>query len=168
MAAGSTYTPIATTTVSGTSTNSIVFNSFGSGYTDLRLVFDGQSITGTPIIAMRLNGSAGNYYSRTFMGGNGSSAFSSRDSNVSYLATIRLKQSQTNVTWDLMNYSNTTTFKTILSNGADASTETIQQVFLFRGTTGSSTAAITIIEVLVDSSAFLAGSTLTLYGIQAA
>lgn len=163
----STYTPIASTTISGSSTSSITFNSF-SGYTDLRMVFDGQSVSGNPVIALRLNGSAGAYYSRTFMGGNGTSAFSSRDSNVSLLATIRLKQSQTNVTWDIMNYSNTTTFKTILSQGSDASTERIQQVFLFRGTTGSSTAAITSLEVLVDSSAFAAGSTLTLYGIQAA
>jgi len=164
----STYEPIATTTVSGTSTSSVTFSSITGSYTDLKLVFDGQANTGTPVIALRLNGSSTANYSRTYLGGNGSAAFSGRDTGESAMRTVRLRQSQINCIWDLMNYSNTTTFKTVLGRGTDASTELIQHAFLFRGSSGSSTAAITSITVLLDSDAFSNGSTLTLYGIKAA
>jgi hypothetical protein len=108
-------------------------------------------------------------YSRTFLNGNGTSAASGRSSNATILNTIRLQTSQTTVTWDFMNYSNTTTFKTILSAGANAANEVIRHVFLFRGVGGSSTAAITSIKIISESpNTFATGSTFTLYGIKAA
>jgi hypothetical protein len=164
-----TYEPIATETVIGTSTNSVSFSSIPGTYTDLRIVFDGQTITGSSnVIAIRFNGSSAAYYSRTFIGGNGSSAFSGRSTDLTEVATCYVKQSQTNVTWDIMNYSNTTTFKTALSKGSDASSEVVQHVFLWRGSNGSSTAAITDVTILLSAGNFAVGSTFTLYGIASA
>lgn len=163
-----TYVALDKVTVSGTSTSTITFSSIPQGYTDLRIVFDGQTITGSSnAIAIRFNGSSAAYYSRTFIGGNGSTAYSGKSSNLTEAATCYVKQSQTNVTWDIMNYSNTTTFKTALSKGSDASSEVIQHVFLWRGSTGSSTAAITDVTILLTAGNFLAGSTFSLYGIAA-
>jgi hypothetical protein len=163
-----TYEPIATTTL-GSAAPSYTFASIPQGYTDLRIVFDGQTVTGSSnAIAIRFNGSSAAYYSRTFIGGNGSSAFSGRGTNLTEAATCYVPQSQTNVTWDIMNYSNTTTFKTALSKGSDASSEVIQHIFLWRGSTGSSTAAITDVTILLTAGNFAVGSTFTLYGIEAA
>jgi hypothetical protein len=163
----STYTPIASVTLDSAQ-SSVTFSGIPQGYTDLRIVFDGQTITGSSnAIAIRFNGSSAAYYSRTFIGGNGSSAFSGRSTDLTEVATCYVKQSQTNVTWDIMNYSNTTTFKTALSKGSDASSEVIQHVFLWRGSTGSSTAAITDVTILLTAGNFAVGSTFNLYGIDA-
>jgi hypothetical protein len=164
-----TYEPIATNTVSGSSTTSYTFASIPSTYTDLRMVFNGQSITGSSnAIGIRFNNSSGAYYSRTLLGGNGSVAFSGRSTNQTEITTCYVKQVQTTVLWDIMNYSNTTTYKTTLSRGSDSSSEVIQHAFLWRGSTGSSTAAITDVTVLLTAGNFLAGSTFTLYGIKSA
>jgi hypothetical protein len=63
----------------------------------------------------------------------------------------------------LLNYSNTTTFKTLLVRFDNSSTETSLRVGLYR-----STSAISTILVETDSSTFTSGSTFTLYGIKAA
>ena len=167
--ATNTYVALDKVTISGTSTSTITFASIPQGYADIRIVFDGQTITGSSnAIAIQFNGSSAAYYSRTFIGGNGSSAFSGRSTNLTEAPTCYVKQSQTNVTWDIMNYSNTTTFKTALSKGSDASSEVIQHVFLWRGSTGSSTAAITDVTILLTAGNFAVGATCSLYGIKAA
>ena len=68
-----------------------------------------------------------------------------------------------NVIVQFMNYSNTTTNKTVLSRANNAATGTDAIVNLWR-----STAAITSIYVYVPSGNFATGSTFTLYGILAA
>jgi hypothetical protein len=163
-----TYEPIATTTL-GSAAADVTFSSITGSYTDLRMVFNGTSTASNPALGIQINGETGAYYSRTFLNGNGTSAASGRSSNATILNTIRLQTSQTTVTWDFMNYSNTTTFKTILSAGANAANEVIRHVFLFRGVGGSSTAAITSIKIISESpNTFATGSTFTLYGIKAA
>jgi hypothetical protein len=66
-----------------------------------------------------------------------------------------------------MNYSNATTFKTVLSRGNRASAETAADVNLYR-----STSALTRIDLAMGGSFptnnFATGSTFTLYGIAAA
>jgi hypothetical protein len=62
-----------------------------------------------------------------------------------------------------MNYSNSTTYKTILSRGNVTGTGIDLNVSLWR-----STAAITNITVTSFTSTYTAGSTFTLYGIKAA
>jgi len=165
MAAGSTYTPIATTTLSS-SQNTVTFNSF-SGYTDLIIITNVKS-TSTENMAMTFNSDTGNNYSRTVLSGDGSSAVSARQSNVASIYTdyngyfdgSNFNQAKI---IQIMNYANTTTYKTCLirSNRAQSGTDAI--VGLWRNTN-----AITSITLSANSLNFVSGSTFTLYGITAA
>jgi len=72
MAAGVTYTPIATTTL-GSAQSSVTFNSF-SGYTDLVCVYSTYSTVAVADIVIQFNGDTGSNYSATLLFGDGSSA----------------------------------------------------------------------------------------------
>jgi hypothetical protein len=166
MAAGSTYTPIATTTL-GSNTSSVVFSSLGS-YTDLRLIIAAQlSTAGSPIV--RLNGDSGTNYSTTQMMGNGSAASSTRLSSFSSCVVAGINASYAintdfNLLIDLMNYGNTSTYKTVLSRANKSDMQVEATVSLWRNT-----AAVTSVEATVSSSGvWKTGSTFTLYGILAA
>jgi hypothetical protein len=65
--------------------------------------------------------------------------------------------------WQVMNYSNSTTYKTALAKGGGADYGTEAYVGLWRNTS-----AITSITVLSSSGNMATGSTITLYGIKAA
>jgi hypothetical protein len=157
-----TYEPIATTTVSGSSTSTITFNSF-SGYTDLRLVAQAQVSDGYCLL--RVNGDSGTNYSNTRLAGNGTSASSSRSSSdAQWFINVEGGNLNSNFTVDFMNYSNTTTFKTKLSRVTRPADSVVQDVSLWRNTS-----AITSITVIVPAANnWVAGSTFTLYGIKSA
>ena len=162
MAAGSTYTPIATTTL-GSNQTTVTFSSLGS-YTDIIAVIEATSV-GDNMLA-RVNGDTGSNYSYTRLSGNGSAASSARGSNQSYLVfdgQAYLNTTRGNWIIQFMNCSNTSTFKTIISRGNNASVGVDASVNLWR-----STSAITSISFIATSNAYQAGSTFTLYGIQAA
>lgn len=163
MAAGSTYTPIATYTAA-TAQTSITFSSLGS-YTDIRIVASMQDSNQYGLL--RFNSDSGSNYSRTWLYGNGSSAVSNRTSNATsayWGATASGSEFCIN-TIDLMNYSNSTTNKTMLVRQSQASDAAGAYVYLWR-----STSAITSIAFIsaTGSATIAAGSTITLYGIQAA
>jgi hypothetical protein len=164
MAAGSTYTPIATQTVSSVAT-SVTFSSIPSTYTDLVLICNTVTALGVDILDLVFNSDTGSNYSSTQISGNGSAASSTRYSNTSaMLIGLTDSNSNTNIS-HIMNYSNTTTYKTVL-NRANAPTSGLAraEVGLWR-----STSAINQILIRSDSSnAISAGSTFTLYGIAAA
>ena len=163
MAAGSTYTPIATTTL-GSAASSYTFSSIPSTYTDLRIVFNGNYATASRG-AFVLNSDTGSNYSNTRMTGDGSTAASARASNAAYVL-MGLSDISTTHTYsiDLMNYSNTTTNKTVLSRLNVASGTVRATVYLI-----PSTSAITTLTLTMVSGANLGdGSTFTLYGIAAA
>ena len=160
MAAGSTYTPLATTTLSS-SAASYTFSSIPSTYTDLRLVTY-STLTSADNTTLRFNGDTGSNYSSTYLGGNGSSASSGRFSNTTstYLGYIGTGVQK----FDIMNYSNATTYKTVLCRSDDASNWVEAAVGLWR-----STAAINSVTIrCFGASSFATGSTFTLYGIAAA
>jgi hypothetical protein len=169
MAAGSTYTPIATYT-SGSAFSNYTFTSIPSTYTDLILVGNFGTTSGGANIALQVgNGSidTGSNYSFTFMAGDGSSASSGRASNqaqiyIDYSAYASNSISATYI-WQIQNYSNTTTNKTVLGRANTPSVGTNACVGLWR-----STSAIDRIKIDPQSTTFLANSTFTLYGIQAA
>ena len=163
-----TYTPIASITL-GTATSSVTFSSIPQTYTDLVLITNAkQTAVSGANPKFRLNSDSASNYSYTYIMGDGSSASSSRLSNVLYGelslrggSLLSTNFSNNSVT-HFMNYSNTTTFKTILGRSNDAGVSTELGVNLYR-----STSAITTIEVLITSNAFAIGSTFNLYGIQA-
>jgi hypothetical protein len=162
MAAGSTYTPIATTTLGSAQTN-VVFSSIAGTYTDLVIVFNGSITTGFDAIGLRFNGDTGSNYSRTFLAGNGSAASSGRDSNVTSIQIGIMGTDNSNDIFQIFKYANTTTYKTALARGNSASNSTRAGVGLWRNT-----AAITEVSLTAGSSTFISGSTFTLYGIAAA
>jgi hypothetical protein len=172
MTAGSTYTPIATNTISGTSTNSITFgsgNTLPQTYTDLILICSGATTAGADI-GLRFNGDSGSNYSFTQIKGNGSAASSSRVASVTYAyvdwAGFTTSQGQSII--HIQNYANNTTYKTTLSRFGQAGNATDSVVTLWRGSTGSATQAITQIDVNVVGANFANGFTISLYGIAAA
>lgn len=169
MAAGATYTPIATTTGTGSS-GTITFSSISSAYTDLRIVLVGTETNATLYeFDMRYNNDSGNTYSLTYLQGNGTSATSGRYSSTN---KIRLGEYGTDttlptlITVDVMNYANSTTYKTCLiryNEFASAGGDSGAKVALW-----SSTAAINRIDLLNLGGNFTTITTATLYGIVAA
>ena len=166
MPAGSTYTPIATTTL-GSAQATVTFSSIAGTYTDLILVFNGKSNGANPAVRGRFNSDTGSNYSYTRLYGTGSVAGSSRASSQTSMGIATAggvtSTFETNIIWHIMNYSNATTFKTsiVRANTPSAATET--NVNLWR-----STSAITSISIFTDSDSFGSGSTFTLYGIASA
>jgi hypothetical protein len=162
----STYEPIATTTLGSNQAN-IDFTSIPATYTDLKIIFNGALAT-QDALSLQFNSDTGNNYSYTRLQGNGSAAGSTRESNIP-IAKVALIYSTSitspdNAIIDVLNYANTTTYKTTISRGNSASAFVSSYVSLWR-----STSAITSIRVRVDSgSNILTGSTATLYGIKAA
>jgi hypothetical protein len=162
-----TYEPIETKTI-GTAVASVTFSSIPATYTDLVLVYEagnsGNIYDGT---FARFNGDTGTNYSWTYLLGNGSTAISGRESTVSRTGAGATGASRGMSTIQLMNYANTTTYKTILTRRSvvDASGFSLgAEVGLWR-----STAAISTILLFVQSGTnFDVGSTFTLYGIKAA
>ena len=169
MAAGATYTPIASYTVSGSSTTTITFSSF-AGYTDIRLVIVGGDPSNNGAI-MRFNNSNTAYYSATYLGGNGTSALTGRNTNQTGIYSLGFYENTPTtvteiVTLDIMNYANSTTFKTWLIRSNNAASALNAGVGLWRGSAGSAE-AITRID-LIDSANFASGTTASIYGITAA
>jgi hypothetical protein len=166
-----TYEAISSTTL--TSAQSSV--TIGSGgtipqtYTDLILVITAQTSVSSNL-QMRFNGVTSAYYSNTGMRGWSGGADTYRQTSLGSLTlttTEDLGNPSTNITIQIPNYSNSTTFKTTLtkSNQSNAGAEYI--VGLWRGTTGSDTPAITSITLLSGSGNINVGSTFSLYGIKA-
>ena len=162
----STYDKIATTTL-GSAASSYTFSSIPGTYTDLILIANFATSTTGPLSYQIGNGSVdtGSNYSRTSIYGDGSSAASFRESNQTYFNTAN--GSTTLIANDIvqfMNYSNTTTYKTMLDKNNNASGTVQANVYLWR-----STAAINTIKIFNSNGYNLsANSTFTLYGIKAA
>ena len=155
----STYTPIASQTLSSAAA-SVTFSGIPQTYTDLVVVFAGSITTGFDAINMQFNGDTGTTYSRTVLTGNGSNATSSRDSNATSMQIGIMGTEQSSSIWNVMNYANTTTNKTVLSRGNSSANSVRANVGLWRNT-----AAITSITITAASSTFISGSTFNLYGI---
>jgi hypothetical protein len=162
----STYEPIATTTLSG-STSSVTLSSIPSTYTDLIVEFVFGVASGDDIL-LRFNGDSGSNYSSTRLVGNGTAAASTRTTSSSGILPRTPANQSTAITtsWrvNVMNYANTTTNKTTIAryDFADGFTET--DVGLWRNT-----AAITSLAIFTANNFnFSSGSIITLYGIKAA
>lgn len=174
MAAGTTYTPISTYTVSSSPPNftALILSSIPQTYTDLILVIS-SSVTNAGVsdtdIRMRPNNSSSSIYSETKLIGNGSSASSTgqfvTDNSLFYLGNTG--SGRTVNIYQFMNYTNITTYKTILCRTSNNYGGVIRSsVGLWK-----STAAISSIWMdlsFSSSNNWSTGSTFSLYGIAAA
>jgi len=172
-----TYDCIATTTL-GSNTATVTFSTISGSYTDLVLVANIQgvsTVSEAQAVYLKYNSDSSSNYSSTRIQGNGSSASSNRYSNqtsnfMGLMPSFTTAGSKfgPNI-WHLQNYSNTTTYKTIVgrfnSEGTGVAGE--DRVGAFVGL-WRSTNAITAIELSNSAtSGFANGSTFTLYGIKA-
>jgi len=173
--ATNTYVALDKITVSGSSTSSVTFSSISSAYTDLVIVSNYAGSVNDVGFFLRVGNSSidtGTNYSRTALNGNGTTAESTRESSQTGISLAYNYGNSTSIDkpnfqiTNLMNYSNTTTNKTILirSRGTrdNAATDTTAMAGLWR-----STSAINVIQIYPVSGNILAGSTFSLYGIAA-
>ena len=165
-----TYEPIATTTLTSSQSN-VTFTSISQSYTDLILVANVSSSSSTVNVYSQIgNGSydTGTNYSWTWLGGSGSTAASGKASTTDALLLGACGTSSFSPTIiHFMNYSNTTTYKTILSRSSTADTTSGQTVSAWVGL-WRSTSAINQIKLYPNVQSWASGSTFTLYGIKAA
>ena len=159
-----TYEPIATQNGTGSS-GVVTFSSITGAYTDLILVAVSANTSAATNFTIQINGDTGSNYSRTFLNGNGTSATTGRNSSETriFFGDVGNPSVPSVNTVHFMNYSNTTTFKTVVGRYGEADIQTGAVVGLYR-----STLAITSITLNSASNNFTAGSTFTLYGIKAA
>lgn len=165
----STYTPIATTTLSATATD-VTFSSISGSYTDLILIAQNLMSGSQANLFLQVGNNTldtSTNYSDTFLTGNGSAAGSGRDGSASRIFFTNNSYPQTS-TWNtsiyhFMNYSNATTFKTVLIRSNNAAIGTDAVIGSWR-----STNAINIIKIYPSNNSFNVGSTFTLYGVKSA
>jgi hypothetical protein len=160
----SAYEVIATTTVA-TATSAVNFSSISQAYTDLVAVVKANDSNG--YLLVRFNSDSSSLYSRTYLTGNGSSISSSRGTGEAQgYTTADTTTNLSNVgLLNIMNYSNTTTFKTFLGRENLPASSVQATIGLYR-----STSAISTVSFLSPSATatIAVGSTFTLYGIKAA
>ena len=161
-----TYEPIATNTL-GSAAADVTFSSIPATYTDLVIVYQALAATGNPDMTAQLNGDTGSNYSATRLTGNGTAASSARYSTQTFCRFDEFAAATTTAATmgviSVMNYSNATTYKTLISRSNQAGLGVETFVNLWR-----STAAITSIKLAFTSGNIAAGAVFTLYGIKAA
>jgi hypothetical protein len=173
MAAGMTYTPIATNTLTSSSAT-VTFSSIPQTYTDLVLVMQPAANADDENIGIRFNGVASGVYSYTRIGANNTAGTfnSSRVTGFSRINTTEATGTSTNlgnlvIVVNINNYTNTTTYKTLLARSGQQG-GTYNGVEFFVGL-WPSTAAITSVTAMQGGTrTFSVGSAFTLYGILAA
>ena len=174
-----TYDPIATYTVSSSSTATYTFSSIPSTYTDLVVIASVRSDTAanTTGFLSQVNSATGNSYDGFYLRGDGTSVTSARYNkfiNPTYAAPVgtMVANSATagifsNHIINWMSYSNTTTYKAFLARNNSANntaTGYVEEVVnMYFGS-----AAISSITLFPEVGNFVAGSTMTIYGIKAA
>jgi hypothetical protein len=165
MPAGSTYTPIATTTL-GSASGTVTFSSIPSTYTDIVLIANGTALSNTGW-GLKFNNDSGSNYSSTYLEGSGTTAISERYTSAGLFRTcwnsLWTSSTPANAIINIQNYSNSTTYKSGVWRSNNSSNYVEAGVGLWR-----STSAINRIDIVTTSADFASGSTFTLYGIAAA
>lgn len=165
-----TYELISTTTLSTGATN-VTFSAIPSSYTDLILITNVLVQTDGESPQLQFNSDTATNYSTIFFEGNGSSTAGFRFSNRANTETtynIGANSSNPSVfIFHILNYSNSTTYKSMLvrfNNGSGGTYPGINAT----ASTWRSTSAITSIKIFPGANNFNTNSTFKLYGIKAA
>lgn len=163
-----TKVPLASFTLSS-AVYGVTFASISQSYTDLMLVMnlrDTSSNTGNTDVYMNFNNNFDSY-SNTQIYGNGTSAVSNRGIGQRYVYAASMAPGGTasgtfnTSVINIMSYSNTTTYKTVLTRTGLANSLTAARVNLYQ-----STDAITTITITTETATtFASGCTFSLYGI---
>lgn len=164
MAAGNTYVAIASTPL--TSAGTVTFSSIPQTYTDLVVILAIAGVnTGGQDCGMQFNNDTNNNYNFTLIQGNGSTPQSYRNqSNRAIIigGYLGVPNGISIAIANVMNYANTTTYKTTIARG-NGDNEITSTVSLWRNT-----APINQIKVMLNGYTFSTGTVVSLYGIAAA
>lgn len=166
-----TYVALDSQTVTSAVT-SITFSSIPQIYTDLVVVVNASLSNNTPLY-MKPNSSSSSVYSTTWLLGNGTAVSSSRYNQAALGGAGILIDNyggqpgfpsdfSGTARYEIMNYSNTTTFKQILIRAGTATNWSVASANLF-----ASTSAISSLYFYPYAGTFAVGSTFTLYGVAA-
>jgi hypothetical protein len=159
----SAYVALATTTLAS-NTAQVTFSSISQSYRDLVVVIAGSLQSATP--SLRFNGVTTSSYEFTAMEGNGSTMVSFLTSSTSliFCSNIFGTGSQKTISIaNIMDYSATGQFKTVLGRASNGNTSGRSVAFGGRFT---STSAITSVAVLThNANPYETGTTISLYGI---
>jgi hypothetical protein len=170
MPAARTYEPISTTTL-GSAQTTVSFSSIPATYTDLVLIMMHKSsgIASSINGYMRFNSDSGSNYSNTQMLGVGA-AQSQRASGATAIVWPFDETEWLVTRFNIMNYANTTTFKTTIFRQDAGTYGTAAVVGLWRSTSAINAISLTASDNQGGGTAdqFVIGSTFTLYGITAA
>jgi hypothetical protein len=164
-----TYVALDSQTVTS-AVSSITFSSIPQTYTDLVVVVQAATSSNTPLY-MKPNSSSSSVYSTSWVLSNGTTESSSRYNQAAlggagilidnYGGTTGFPSGLSGMAkYEIMNYSNTTTFKTILIRAGSAASWTVASANLFASTT-----AISSLYFYPYTGNFAVGSTFTLYGV---
>ena len=165
--ATNTYVALDKVTVSGSSTSTITFNSIPQTYTDLVIVGSFSTDPDQSNVILRFNNDSTNLYSQTMMAGTGSTVTTGRQSNQGRIlindATGTPIASPATYIANVMNYANTNVNKSVIARwsislGTYPGTPAMASTY--RSTTG-----ISRIDLISFASTFVAGTTVSLYGI---
>jgi hypothetical protein len=167
-----TYDELIPSITLSSNTTTVTLSSIPQGYTDLRVVIVPASSSGTNGIRMRINSDTGSNYSGTYLGGNGTSAASARDTSntqmlISWYTGINTTLGSQFYSLDFMNYTSTTTNKTVLMKTAASGNSTEASVGLWRSTSAITSLSFNINSFGSSTGDFITGSTFSLYGIKA-
>ena len=155
------------TQVLGSAQSLVTFTSIPQTYTDLVIVMQPKGTTGFDS-KIYFNGDVtSGLYSDTILYGTGTAAGSTRETaknfiTLSWYASTSADFNNSTII-NIMNYSNATTYKTVLVRANNAASGVDAIVGLWRNTN-----AITSVTLNAPSNTFAVGSTFTLYAIQAA
>jgi hypothetical protein len=165
MAAGTTYSSIATFTSTGSS-NSVIFSSVPQTYTDLVLVAEGILATGFPYFDIQFNtdtSSSSTNYSFVRLIGFSSTAYSDRYENWYALQPSLNTTQPAACRFEIQSYRNTNMFKTVIWRDGNSGGGGLM-IGLWRNTAAIDTITVKQANNLTMPS----GVTITLYGIEAA
>lgn len=160
-----TYEPISSTTLNSAQ-STITFSSIPQTYTDLVLVsfaqHTGDASTGDA--NLRFNSDSSAVYSVNGFYGYGSGATGYTQTNKTFMKwTYAPTNYKPLVIANIMNYSNSTTFKTVMFKDEYTPNVTETRTGMWRNTN-----AISTITIEIPGTTFTSGSTFSLYGIKAA
>jgi hypothetical protein len=170
----STYEPIASQTL-GASSTAVTFSSIPQNYTDLRIICNVNGVAGSGDyrVGLRFNSDTATNYSITSLLGNGTTASSTRETSRPFIDnSISIPEDSSGefgiASYDIMNYSNSSTYKTVLFRQSTVSTTPVNQGASAAAGLWRNTAAITSVTVVsITNNPLAAGSNFTIYGIAA-
>ena len=160
-----TYIPLATQTL-GSAAASVTFSSIPGTYTDLVLIATairgGTPGNGAANFNMTFNGDTGSNYSSTLLFETPGSDRQTNTTSLGYVGSVGDNNRMQNIV-NIMNYSNSTTNKTVLSRfGSTVDGFVRVGVGLWRNTSAITSFTIT------PNLGIATGSTFTLYGVKSA